>query len=235
MPDPITGLIVGGSTLIGGAIQGNAATTAANIQSGAAEKGLEEQKRQFDAATALLKPYVDAGIPGLEGLIPYSEAGASSLQAQLALAGLSGVDAQRKAIGAIEQGAEYQSLVGAGEEAILQSAAATGGVRGGNVQGALSEFRPQVLSSLINQQYSRLGGLANMGATATQNIASMGQAAAAGQAAQATAFGQNVTQGYENIGAAQAGGVLGKGKAYGDVFGGIGQMTGYMAGKGVTF
>ena len=210
MPNPVAGLIIGGTSLISGAIQGSAATKAAGIQAGAAEKGLEETKRQFDVSTELLRPYANAGIPGLEGM--------------LNLAGLGEEGAQAEAIRAIEAGPEFEALTRSGEEAILAQSSATGGLRGGNTQTALSQYRPQVLSSLINQTYNRLGG-----------IASFGQAAATGQAAQATAFGQNVTQGYENIGAAQAGGVLGKGKAYGDVFGGIGQMTGYMAGKGVTF
>ena len=210
MPNPIAGLIIGGTSLISGAVQGSAATKAAGIQAGAAEKGLEETKRQFDVSTELLRPYVNAGIPGLEGM--------------LNLAGLGEEGAQAEAIRAIEAGPEFEALTRSGEEAILAQSSATGGLRGGNTQTALSQYRPQVLSSLINQTYNRLGG-----------IASFGQAAATGQAAQATAFGQNVTQGYENIGAAQAGGVLGRGKAFGDVFGGIGQMTGYLAGKDKFF
>jgi len=241
------------SAVVGGAVQSKAAKTAAGAQIAATEMGIdatvaatalsvEEQKRQFDEAKALLQPYINIGEPALEALSPYAEAGTGALQGQLALAGLSGVDAQREAIGAIEQGAEYQSLVGAGEEAILQSAAATGGIRGGNVQGALSEFRPQVLSSLINQQYNRLGGLTNMGLTTQQNLATMGQNAAAGVGTAGLTTGSNIANAYQNSaanvanlygqqGAAAAGGALASGQAWGNAFGSIGQYAG-MIGSG---
>jgi hypothetical protein len=231
-----------GSAIIGGVVQSNAADTAAEAQTAAADAGIAEQRRQFDAAKELLQPYVDAGEPALAALSPYAEAGTGALQGQLALAGLSGVDAQREAIGAIEQGGEYQSLVGAGEEAILQSAAATGGLRGGNVQGALAQFRPQVLSSLINQQYSRLGGLTNMGLTTQQNLATIGQNAAAGVGTAGLQTGSNISNLYctsaANIGnlygqqgAAAAGSALAQGQAWGNALGSIGQYAG-MIGSG---
>lgn len=210
MPNPITGLIIGGTSLASGAIQSKAAKSAAGAQVAATEIGIKEQRRQFDVATELLRPYVESGLPALQGLLD--------------LAGLGKEGAQAAAISAIEQGPEFQALTRQGEEAILQQAAATGGLRGGNVQGALAQFRPQVLSQLINQQYSRLGG-----------ISAIGQASATGQAAQATQFGQNVAQGYSDIGAARAGGRLGQAKAFGNVLGDVGQMTGYLAGKGITF
>jgi curli biogenesis system outer membrane secretion channel CsgG len=210
MPDPITGLIVGGTSLASGAIQSRSASKAAGAQVAASEMGIEEQRRQFDVATELLRPYVESGLPALQGLQN--------------LAGLGEEGAQAAAIRAIEQGPEFQALTRQGEEAILQQAAATGGLRGGNVQGALAQFRPQVLSQLINQQYGRLGG-----------ISAIGQASAAGQAAQATQFGQNIAQGYSDIGAARAGGSLAQGRAWGNVLGDVGQMTGYLAGRGITF
>ena len=103
-----------GSAVIGGAVASSSAKTAAAAQTKAAEMGIdaqiastamsvEEQRRQFDEAKALLQPYVDAGEPALTALSPYAEAGTGALQGQLALAGLSGVDAQREAIGAIVQ------------------------------------------------------------------------------------------------------------------------------------
>lgn len=215
-----------GSAIIGGVVQSKAAKTAANAQTASAEAGIAEQRRQFDAARELLQPYVDAGEPALAALSPYAEAGTGALQGQLALAGLSGVDAQRNAISAIEQGGEYQALVGAGEEAILQNASATGGIRGGNVQGALAQFRPQVLSSLINQQYSRLGGLTNMGLTTQQNLANIGQNAAAGVGTAGLQTGSNIANLYGQQGAASAGSALASGQAWGNVLGGIGQYAG---------
>jgi len=208
-----TGLAMIGGSIAGGLLssrsQSRAASTAAGAQIQAAELGVEEQRRQFDAVQELLRPYV--------------EAGTSALGQQLALAGVSGPEAQRAAITALEQGPQFEALVGQGEEAILQQAAATGGLRGGNVQGALAQFRPQILSSLIEQQYGRLGGL-----TAT------GQASAAGQATAAQTMGSNITNLLQQQGAAQAGSALARGQAtanmWGDISGTIGQIAGMSQG-----
>ena len=203
MPNPVVAIV--GASVGGAIVQSNAAKKAASQQSAAAQKGIDEQRRQFDAMQALLKPYV--------------EAGTGALSNQLALAGVSGAEAQQKAINALQQGPEFNALVQQGENAILQSAAATGGLRGGNVQGALAQFRPQVLSSLIEQQYNRLGGLSTMG-----------QNSAAGVGAAGMQTGVNVGNLLAQQGAAQAGGTLAAGAAFGNLIGGLGNIFGQSAG-----
>lgn len=190
-----------GSAVVGGVVASKAADKAAGAQTEAAQQGIGEQRRQFDQVQELLSPYVDAGT--------------SALQQQLALGGVSGADAQQAAIQAIQQGPEFQALTQQGEEAILQNASATGGLRGGDTQGALAQFRPQVLSGLINQQYGRLGGLAGAG-----------QNAAAGLGAAGMQTGANVANLYGQQGAAQAGGALASGQAWGNVLGQVGQYAG---------
>jgi hypothetical protein len=66
MPDPVTGLVVGGSQLIGSINAGQMLQEAAGIQAGAAEAGIAEQRRQFDALQTLLKPYTEAGFQHLK-------------------------------------------------------------------------------------------------------------------------------------------------------------------------
>jgi hypothetical protein len=112
-----------GSSVIGGVVQSNAARSAAGAQTEAAEAGIAEQRRQFDLIQGLLKPYVGAG--------------ESALLQQMALGGMSGPEEQQAAIAAIEGGQEFETLTRSGEEAILQNASATGGLRGGNVQGII--------------------------------------------------------------------------------------------------
>ncbi len=200
MPDPVTGLLA--ATSIGGAaMQSSAQKEAASATTQAADKSIEEQRRQFDAVQALLKPYIDTGT--------------TALSRQSALIGLGGADAQTAAIRALEQGPEFQSLVQQGESAIMQSAAATGGLRGGNVQAALAQFRPQILSGLIEQQYSRLGGLA-----------SQGQASAVGQAEAGLQTGQNISSLYGQIGASQAGAALQRGQVWGNLIGDTSMLLG---------
>jgi len=193
MPDPITGLVVGGSQLIGGLVQSRSAGRAADAQTEAAQRGIEEQRRQFDAVQALLKPYVDVGQP--------------ALQQQQNLIGLGGPEAQAEAIAALESGESYQAKVRQGEEALLQNASATGGLRGGNIQGALGQFRPAMLQAEIDRQYGRLAGLTTLG-----------QQSAAGVGTAGIQTGARISGLEGDIGSAQAGGELASGRALSGVF-----------------
>lgn len=169
-------------------IQAKSAQDAAAVEAAAADAGIAETRRQFDAMQTILSPYVQAGN--------------KSLTQQQDLMGANGPEAQAAAIAAINSSPEMLAMTQQGEDAILQQGSATGGLRGGNVQGALAQFRPQALSSLINQQYSRLGG-----------ITQMGQASAAGVGAAGMQAGQSIAGLYGQQGAATAGGILGAGQA----------------------
>ena len=94
---------------------------------------------------------------------PYRQTALGSFDAIKALTGLNGFDAQQKAINEIEQGAGFQELVQQGENAILQNAAATGGLRSGNTQASLARFRPQMLRDAIGERLTSLGGITSLG------------------------------------------------------------------------
>jgi hypothetical protein len=209
MPDPISGLVVAGTTLVGGAIQSSAAGKASRAQQEAAEAGIAEQRRQFEAVQELLKPYVEAGQP--------------ALTQQQAILGLGGPEAQRAAIQAIESGELFQARARQGEEALLQAASATGGLRGGNIQGALAQFRPQMLQSEIDTQYARLGGLTTLG-----------QQSAAGVGSAGLQTGTRIAGLEGQIGAARAGADLARGKALSSVFNLPAQFIGAQIGGGQT-
>lgn len=189
-----------------------------DIGIGLTEKSIEEQRAAFDKLVGLMSPYAQVGLPAIGGfgtyqtaglgavptLEKFAAAGAPALEQQQAIAGLLGPERQRQAIANIEQDAGYQAQVQAGEEAILQRASATGGLRGGNVQAALGQFRPALLQQAIENQYSRLGGLSALGGAAAQNLATagqgateflsrLGQAATAGQAAGGTSSATNIS------------------------------------------
>jgi hypothetical protein len=206
----IAGAIIG-SAIVGGVMssraQKSAAKTASRAQTEAADKSIAEQRRQFDAVQQLMAPYVQSGT--------------TALSRYNALTGLAGEEAQQTLINQITSGAEYGSLVRQGEEAILQSASATGGLRGGNTQSALARFRPEILSSLIRDEYSRLGGMV-----------SMGQNAAAGLGNAGMQVGQNISNQYGQIGQAQAGAALARGQATANMWGNIAGSVGLAAGLG---
>ena len=188
------GKVLGGIT--GASQSAKAAEQAGQTQAAASQAGIDEQRRQFDSLVQLMSPYVQAGT--------------GAMQQQQALIGLQGPEAQQQAISGFEQSPLFQSMQQQGENAILQNASATGGLRGGNVQAALGQFRPQLLNQLIEQQYGRLGGLA-----------AMGQASAAGQAGAGMQSAGNVGNLLANQAQATAGGQIARGGMQRQVFGDI--------------
>ena len=227
----VAGAVVVGS--VGNAvIQGNASSRAARAQQQASQQGIDETRRQFDVSQAIMAPYTDAGTEALTGLKPYVDVGPEALAQQRVLAGLEGPEAQRAAIDALAANPEFQALSRQGEEALLQRASATGGLRGGNIQGALAQYRPAMLQDYITQQYGRLGGLTQLGQLTSQNIAALGQASAAGQAAGALETGKNITGLLGDIGASRAGNALQQGQMWGSLldsaltFGGAAKKAG---------
>jgi hypothetical protein len=194
-------VIAGGATVAASKSASNASKNASQAQQQSNDKAIAEQQRQFNETRALLQPYVDAGSP--------------ALKEQMRILGLLGTDEQRVAIAGQEQSPFFQSLVKRGEDAILQNASATGGLRGGNVQAALSQFRPELLNQFINQQYTRLGGIATLGQNAAAGVGNLGQATA-----------NNIGNLLTSSGAAQAGGILAQGQANQSLISGLGQIGG---------
>lgn len=209
---------IAGSTIVGGVISADAQRSASNkasdAQSASAQAQIGESRRQFDEIRKLLEPYTTAGT--------------GALSQQQALLGLSGAGAQRSAISALEQSPQMQALTQQGENAIRQNASATGGLRGGNIQAALAQFRPQILSSMIENQYSKLGGLTSIGQNAAAGVGNAGMNAS-----------NQVNQALGNIGSAQAGAALASGQAQAGFANTLGQVGGFVGsrlfgGSGIT-
>lgn len=194
-----------GSAIYSANKQSSAAKKAANAQTESSEAGIQEQRRQFDAVQALMAPFVNAGTGALAG--------------QQDILGTNGMAAQQAAISGIQNSAQYQALSQSGQDAILANASATGGLRGGNVQAALGQFQPALLAQLIDQQYSRLGGLT-----------SLGQNAAAGVGNAGMQTGNNITTLLGQQGQAQAGAALAQGRAYSQMANGLTSAFGQFAG-----
>lgn len=203
--------LAGGAQAEAGQAQAQAAQQASQAQAQSAQAGIDEQRRQFDLTQKLLQPYTQAGTP--------------ALQQQQAFLGLAGAPAQQQAIQGIAGSPQMQSMLQQGENAILQNASATGGLRGGNTQAALAQFRPQLLNQLIDQQYARLGGLTSLGQQSAAGVGTAGQA-----------MGSNVADLLGQQGAAQAGGILGQAKGQQMQSGTLGQALGtYMTMPGGGF
>lgn len=205
------GVIGAVGSIVGGRQERKAISRASDQQAAAYEMGIEEQRRQFDALQALLKPYI--------------EGGQGAFGAQQQLLGLGTPEEQAAAIAQLEQSPMMRALTQKGENAILQTASATGGLRGGNTAAALAQFRPQMLAQLIENRFSQLGGLSSLGANAAamQGNTGMGMASNIGNL-----FGQ--------IGAARSGATLGRSassrQTVSDLLGMAGNMVGGFSGFG---
>lgn len=197
-----TGDVIG--TITGSKQQADAAQAAAQTQADAAGAGIAENRRQFDVNTGLMAPYVQAGN--------------LSITQQMDMMGLNGPEKQAAIMAEIEGSPQYAAMVKQGETAMLQNAAATGGLRGGDLQGALAQFRPQTLANLFQQRLGNLSG-----------ITQIGQASAAGQAAQGMENAGNIANLLGQKAAAQAGGQIAAGNQWGNTFNTIGGLVGGLA------
>ncbi len=216
MPNPAAAIPVVASTILSSSAQRSAAKSAAGAQVQSAQMGIDEQRRQFDVMQELLSPYVQGGTSAFQAQMDLLGIGPDVPEPVLRFDGvgpnifgtpigsIKGTARSRQdaAIRALEMSPQFQALARQGEEALLQNASATGGLRGGNLQGALAQFRPAMLQQQIQQQFANLGGLAQFG-----------QASAARAAAGAQAAGTNIGSLLQQQGAAQAGGILGAGAA----------------------
>ena len=230
------GAAIVGSAVVGGAMSGRAqrkaAKTAAAAQTEAADMSIAEQRRQFDALQEIMAPYVESGTPQLQELAMYSSVGRPALEAQQDLLGMNGPEAQQMAIEMIESSPMFKAKVQAGEEAILQRASATGGLRGGDIQGALAQFRPEMLSAEIENQYSKLGGMTALGQMNAQNLATLGQASAAGVGAQGMQSAANISNLLMGAGDARAQAALASGQATANMWGNIAGSVGSLGTMG---
>lgn len=209
MPNPVVALVGAGigSSAIGASAQSSAANKASAAQQASAEAGIAEQRAAREQMRMLLQPYVDAGGP--------------ALQQQMAALGLAGDEAQAGYVAGQERSPIFQALARQQEDAILQNASATGGLRGGNVQGALAQFRPALLNQFLENQYSKLGAMTQLGQNSAAGVGNAGLNVAG-----------NIGNLFQQSGAAQAGNALAQGNAWGGFANNIGSLVGMAAGGG---
>ena len=162
-----------------------ATTAGARIAAGSQREALEYLKER----EALPRQFSEAGLKGLAGV--YGIEGGEGDQQELIDRAISSP--------------LYESILGgreAGEESILRSAAATGGLRSGNVQEALYDYNTRLQNRALlesyNQQITGLQGLAGLLSYAPQIASGM------------AGIGQTL-----GLGTTQAGNILSQGQVAG--------------------
>lgn len=189
-------LIGGGAALLGGLLQSDATSNAADTQAAATQSGINEQGRQFDLTRSDYAPYRAAGTAALGSL-------QTDINTPLTAADVTS-----------EPG--YQFGLDQGQQALDRKQAAMGGRVSGAALKSASNYATNYAATGYNAAYqrrqdrlNRLAALAGIGQTATAGsatagantanqisglLSNQGDASAAGRLAQGNIWGNTVNQ-----------------------------------------
>lgn len=194
--------IAAGGSILSGVLGGKGAKSTAKAQTQAINHAIDVQNQQFQQTRADNLPFLQLGQQA------GSQAGG--------LLGLQGADVQQQLINQLKGSPGFTSLYDTGADTILQNAAATGGLRGGNTNNSLAQFGSGLLAQVIQQQLGNLGGLINVGSGTGSTLGQLGQQ-------NANSVGDLLNQG----GKAQATGIAGQYAALQSALSGVGKAFGY--------
>jgi hypothetical protein len=204
-------------------IQARSAREAAATQAAAYERGIEEQRRQFDIQQQQLRPFREIGLSGLQ---QYQQAIGQAPEAVPQLAGY-----QPFQLSQLYQDPGYQFRLQQGEQAINRAAAARGGRLSGGTLADLAQYGQGLASQeyeAARNRYLQDYGLAQQTQLAQYGLTSgarsdyLNRLAALGGIGQTTSgqladlssqYAANLGNLYGQQGQAQAQGILGAGQA----------------------
>jgi hypothetical protein len=246
--------ISGLAGLLGAGVQAGTSVAAANTQASAAqraaqlqyqlgEQGLQFQQQVYNQNEQNLAPWITAGQGAVGSLAQLLQQGSNG-QGPLA------PWTQTFTAPTAQQAAAtpgYQFTLQQGQQALQNSAAASGGLLSTGTaknldaysQGLASQTYQQTYNNALNSYltnfntyntnasntFNRYASLAGLGQQATTSAGSLGQQAASTTGNLALGTGGQVGQQYNNIGAAQASGYVGAGNA---INGGLGNLSQYL-------
>lgn len=193
------GLFSSIASVFGASKKKKAVKQAAAAQAAAAQAGIDQQGAQFAQTQQNLEPFIGGGT--------------KALGAQQDLLGLNGTGVQQTSLDALKASPLFQQLFGAGQDGVLSSASATGGLRGGNAQRSLYDAGEDTFAQVIQQQLANLGGLSSQGLGAATGLGGFGADNA-----------NQISQLLGNKGAAQAGGILGSAAASQQLYAALGGL-----------
>jgi hypothetical protein len=206
MPAPI--IAVGAAVAAGSAAAGiYGANKAAKAQEKAADKAAAAQKNALAAQTALAAPYVEAGKTGLaeyQKLAPYQPFGMAQFQADPG----------------------YNFRMSEGVKALERSAAARGLLQSGGTLKGITQYGQNVASQEYENAFSRYLSEREARMDPYRYLTSVGQAAAAGQAANVGSTGAALADIAAQRGNVQAAQAMGTAGAIGNALGSVGQAVG---------
>lgn len=172
--------------LFGGGKAKKASRNAEAAQLEYLNKALAEQQRQFDVTRADYAPLTALLAPSVKGLSD--------------LIGVNGTDAWEAALARVQDSPTLARIIKNGEDSILANASATGGLRGGDTNRSLADFRGDAFVDEFNAEMARYAGLVGLGSGATDSVSAFGAQKA-----------NNVSNIYGQQGQVRAGGILTRG------------------------
>jgi hypothetical protein len=110
---------------------------------------------------------------GRDTLSPYAEAGIPAAQLQAALSGALGPQAQQEAFAQYQQSPGVAFAQEEAERALMRNASALGGLSGGNVMDELSRRAVGTYMQDFDNQFNRIGQVADRGFSGSAGIAGM--------------------------------------------------------------
>jgi len=186
------GLLGAGATMYGASKAADAQSSAAKQAAAAQQQAMEYQKANYEQASGNLSPFIKSG------------QGANSLLAEAY--GLSGKTALgQSSLEAFRNSPDYQFALKGGSEALDNSAAAKGGVLGGNQIRAQTEYGQGLATQNLQNYFQRLSGMSGQGIQAGGVLGQIGT----GVGAQVGASANNVGNSLMAAGTAEASGIKG--------------------------
>lgn len=206
MPAPLIGLgIAAAAGTAAAGIYG--ANKAADAQKSAAKKAAKAQQNALAAQTKLAKPYVEAGQTALaeyQKLAPYQPFGMAQFQADPG----------------------YQFRMSEGMKALERSAAARGLLQSGGTLKGTMQYGQNLASAEYENAFSRYLTEREARLDPYRYLTGVGQAAAAGQAANVGSTGAALADIAAQRGNVQAAQYMGAANALGSALGSVGQGIG---------
>lgn len=189
---------MGGASLVGGYLSGQAAKSAAETQANAQLAAAQQQREMFNVTNEQQAPYREAGYAALKdiaGMKPY-------LQQQYG---------PEEFAATIDP--SYAFRLQQGQLATRNAANQAGGLIGGNALKGMEDYTQGLASTEYNNAFNRFQTQRTNIYNTLASIAGLGQTSLGQTTAAGTTTGANIGQNIANAGAAQAAGTVGAANA----------------------
>jgi len=172
--DIFSGLGGAVGSIIGAANNKKAIKKASAAQIAAQQAAIDEQRREYDQTRSDYSSFLGAGTDAVEQIRRLLGLGDSNTGQMVNGVSLTADQQQQGALDQLRSSPLFTSQYDTGLDAILQSASATGGLRGGNTQNSLAQFGSNLFAQVLQQQLGNLGGLVGAGTGAAGGISTAG-------------------------------------------------------------